>query len=93
MDGFSDWLQWILAAPIAIVGWIMKRLHAAVDDLQKDVDSLERRHEAHRLHIAENYVNKPEMASFQAEMRSWFGKLENAIDRICDKLDSKADKK
>lgn len=89
MHGIYEWVQLgftlLFGALAAIGGWIMKRMHARMD-------YLERSHTKHRLHVAEQYVNKTEMSALQQEMRAGFTKIEAGMERIYDKLDGKADK-
>jgi len=44
------------------------------------------------LHLAERYVKKSEIDSVRLEMDKRFDKLENMINRLLDKIESKADK-
>ena len=70
---------------VGIGGWFARQLWDAVQELKKDVSKLE-------LHLAENYVKKADVENFKQEMDKRFDKLEYMMNKLIDKLDSKADK-
>ena len=70
---------------VGVGGWFARQLWDAVQELKKDVSKLE-------LHLAERYVKRSEIDSVRLEMDKRFDKLENMINRLLDKIESKADK-
>ena len=70
---------------VGVGGWFARQLWDAVQELKKDVSKLE-------LHLAERYVKRSEIESVRFEMDKRFDKLENMINRLLDKIESKADK-
>jgi low affinity Fe/Cu permease len=72
-------------ATVGVGGWFARQLWDAVKELKRDISKLE-------LHLAERYVKKSEIDSVRLEMDKRFDKLENMINRLLDKIESKADK-
>jgi hypothetical protein len=70
---------------VGIGGWFARRLYDAVDKLKSEIGRIE-------LHVSENYVKRSEIESVRFEMDKRFDKLENMINRLLDKIESKADK-
>ena len=70
---------------VGIGGWFARQLWDAVQQLKKDLSRLE-------LHIAEKYVKKADVDNFKQEMDKRFDKLEYMMNKLIDKLESKADK-
>lgn len=63
---------------LSIGGWFARQLWDAVQKLKDDMSELQ-------LHIASDYMKAQ-------DIRSLFGRIENQLDKILDKLDQKADK-
>jgi hypothetical protein len=83
-----DWqivLNFVAAAVVGVGGWFARRLYDAVDKLKSEIGRIE-------LHVSENYVKRSEIESVRFEMDKRFDKLENMINRLLDKIESKADK-
>jgi hypothetical protein len=70
---------------VGIGGWFARQLWDAVQELKKDVSKLE-------LHLAEKYVKKSDVETFKQDMDKRFDKLEYMMNKLIDKLESKADK-
>jgi hypothetical protein len=70
---------------VGIGGWFARQLWDAVKELKRDISKLE-------LHISEKYVKKSDLDFFKNDMDKRFDKIELMINKLMDKLDSKADK-
>lgn len=70
---------------VGIGGWFARQLWDAVKELKYDISKLE-------LHISEKYVKKSDLEFFKNDMDKRFDKIELMINKLMDKLDSKADK-
>jgi len=68
-----------VAAVFSVIGWFGRQLWAAVQDLKKDMKDIE--------------VSLPTLYVRKDDLDSRFDRLEVALNRIYDKLDSKVDKK
>jgi hypothetical protein len=73
------------AAALGVMGWFARQLWDSVKELKNDIASI-------RLHMSENYVKKSEVDSFRADMDKRFDRIEMLLDRLYEKMDSKADK-
>lgn len=74
----QDILNLIFGAVMGVFGWLGRTIWDAVDSLKKDIKSIE-------VDLPTNYVRKE-------DMESRFDKIESMLNRIFEKLDSKADK-
>lgn len=74
----QDILNLIFGAVMGLFGWLGRTIWDAVDSLKKDIKSIE-------VDLPTSYVRKE-------DMESRFDKIENMLNRIFEKLDSKADK-
>jgi len=82
-----------LAGLIGFIFWkIIEKLRTDIDEQKKKNDETERQLVAHRLHVAENYVTNAELAKAIEGMNKSFTEAFNKLDRISERLDSKADK-
>lgn len=63
---------------LAVIGWFARELWDAVNVMKKDLHKLE-------VKLAKDYAT-------QQDMNARFDKLENILERIFDKIDTKADK-
>jgi hypothetical protein len=70
---------------LGIGGWFARQLWDAVKELKRDISKLE-------LHISEKYVKKSDVETFKQDMDKRFDKLEYMMNKLIDKLESKADK-
>lgn len=70
---------------VGIGGWFARQLWDAVKELKRDISKLE-------LHISEKYVKKADVETFKQDMDKRFDKLEYMMNKLIDKLESKADK-
>jgi hypothetical protein len=73
------------AAALGVMGWFARQLWDSVKELKNDIAGI-------RLHMSENYVKKSEVDSFRADMDKRFDRIEMLLDRLYEKMDSKADK-
>ena len=73
-----EFLNYILLAGFAILGWFAREMWSAVKDLRLDLMSL-------KDYVAQNYTRKDDFREFRSELLSF-------LQRIEDKLDSKQDK-
>lgn len=74
----QEFINWIFGAVMTLLGWLGRTLWDAVDNLKKDVKDIE-------VNLPSHYVRKDEL-----EVR--FDKIEIMLNRIFEKLDTKADK-
>ena len=74
----QEFINWIFGAVMTLLGWLGRTLWDAVDNLKKDVKDIE-------VNLPSHYVRKDEL-----EVR--FDKIEVMLNRIFEKLDTKADK-
>ena len=70
---------------LAVMGWFARQLWDSVKELRDDISAI-------RLHVSENYVKKSEVEGFRADMDKRFDRLEQLLDKLYEKLDSKVDK-
>jgi hypothetical protein len=83
-----DWqiiINFIAASLLSIGGWFAREQWNLVKELKQEIANL-------RLHVSETYTKKSEVEALRADMDKRFDKLEQMIERLSDKLDSKADK-
>lgn len=74
----QDLFNWLLGAAMTILGWIGKTLWDAVQELKEDVKDIE-------VELPSHYVRKDEL-----EVK--LDKVEAMLNKIYDKLETKADK-
>lgn len=72
-------------ALLGVGGWFARQLWDSVQELKKDIGKLE-------LHLSEKYVKKSDVELFRYDMDKRFDKIELMINKLLDKLESKADK-
>ena len=63
---------------LPVIGWLTRQLWDAVQELKRDIIGLE-------LHVSENYARKDDVVAK-------FDRIEQLLDKIYDKLDTKADR-
>jgi hypothetical protein len=76
-----DWqiiINLVGGAIVAVIGWFARELWSAVQSLKNDIQRIE-------VDLPTSYVRK-------VDLEAKFDKLEATLQRILDKLDSKADK-
>lgn len=82
-------VNWLFTAAGAGVGWILKVVWDAMQDLKRDIRQIER-------DLPEIYVRrdifKDAIDDMKDDMRSGFDKIEDMIGVLFKKLDNKADK-
>lgn len=71
-------LNTLFGAGLAVIGWFARQLWDATQSLKKDVSDLE-------LSVSENYMKK-------TDVNTRFDKIELILEKIFDKLETKADK-
>lgn len=74
-------LNFVSAISIAIITWMYRRITKLEDSLTE-----------HRLDVAGNYVKQSAFDKFADTVQEQFNKQDVKLDKILDKLDSKADK-
>ena len=83
-----DWqiiINIVAGVLVGVGGWFARQLWDAVKELKRDISKLE-------LHISEKYVKKSDVETFKQDMDKRFDKLEYMMNKLIDKLESKADK-
>ena len=76
---FQSLFNILLGAGLTAIGWFARQLWEATQNLKDDVQKLE-------LNVSDNYVKK-------IDINARFDKIEAILERLFDKLESKADKK
>lgn len=76
---FQSLFNILVGAGLTVIGWFARELWDATQNLKKDLQKLE-------LNVSDNYVKKVDIAAR-------FDKIENILERLFDKLESKQDKK
>lgn len=76
---FQSLFNILLGAGLTAIGWFARQLWEATQNLKEDVQKLE-------LNVSDNYVKK-------IDINARFDKIEAILERLFDKLESKADKK
>ncbi len=76
---FQSLFNILVGAGLTAIGWFARQLWEATQNLKDDVQKLE-------LNVADNYVKK-------IDINARFDKIEAILERLFDKLESKADKK
>lgn len=77
MDGQTI-INIVVGTILSVIGWFARQLWDAVQSLKEDMKNLE-------VELPTNYLRKD-------EFESRLDKIENMLERIFDKLDSKVDK-
>ena len=72
-------------AVLATIGWLCRTLWDAVERLKSDVKDIE-------ICLPSNYVRKQDMSAFKHDMEARFDKIDNTLEKLFEKLDTKADK-
>lgn len=72
-------------AALGVMGWFARQLWDSVKELREDIAAI-------RLHVSENYVKKSEIDTFRADMDKRFDRIEQLLDKLYERLDSKVDK-
>ncbi len=75
---FQYFVNLAVGATLSVLGWFARQLWSAVQDLKKDLTAVE-------IALPTHYVRKE-------ELETRLDKLENLMNRIYEKLDSKADR-
>lgn len=74
----QDLFNWLLGGATAVLGWLGKTLWDAVQQLKEDVKKIE-------VELPSHYVRKD-------ELEAKLDKVEAMLNKIYDKLETKADK-
>ena len=72
-------------ATLATIGWLCRTLWDAVERLKSDVKDIE-------ICLPSNYVRKKDMSDLKHDMEARFDKIDLALEKLYDKLDTKSDK-
>jgi phage shock protein A len=75
---FQQLVNLIVGATLSVLGWFARQLWQAVQDLKNDMKQVE-------VALPTHYVRKE-------ELETRLDKLENLMNRIYEKLDTKADR-
>lgn len=82
-------INWMFTAAGAALGWILKVVWDAIQDLKKDIRQIER-------DLPEVYVRRDifrdAIDGMKDDMRNGFDKIESMIGVLFKKIDNKADK-
>lgn len=82
-------INWLFTAVGATMGWVVKVIWDAIQDLKRDVSMIER-------NLPAVYVRKDDfkdsMNEMKSDMRDGFARIENTLNVLFKKLDSKEDR-
>jgi len=82
-------INWLFAAVGALTGWLVKVLWDAVSELKRDLGNLER-------NLPNIYVRRDDFREatreIRADMNTHFARIENTLNVLFKRLDSKEDK-
>ena len=84
MDGQMI-INLLVGSGLGVLGWFARQLWDAVERLKSDVKGIE-------ICLPSNYVRKQDMSAFKHDMEARFDKIDLALEKLYDKLDTKADK-
>jgi hypothetical protein len=84
MDGQMI-INLLAGSALAVLGWFARQLWDAVERLKSDVKGIE-------ICLPSNYVRKQDMSAFKHDIEARFDKIDLALEKLYDKLDTKADK-
>ena len=84
MDGQMI-INLLVGSGLAIAGWFARQLWAAVEMLKADMKHIE-------ICLPSNYVRKQDMSDLKHDIESRFDKIDMTLEKLFEKLDSKADK-
>jgi len=76
---FDQIIEYIVVAVSAVLGWFLRELWSAVQELKKDISAM-------REEIPKGYVAKD-------DYKTDIGRVYDLLDKIYNKLDDKADKR
>ena len=72
-------------AVLATIGWLYRTLYDAVERLKSDVKGIE-------ICLPSNYVQKQDMLVIKHDIEARFDKIDMTLEKLFEKLDTKADK-
>ena len=75
----------LVGSGLGVLGWLARQLWDAVERLKSDVKDIE-------ICLPSNYVRKKDMSDLKHDMEARFDKIDLALEKLYDKLDTKADK-
>lgn len=85
-----DFLMWagsiIATGVFGLIGWVFKMVFDLIRGLESNQAVLAKSISDHKIHAAETFATK-------TDVRDGFDRLMTKLDKIDDKLDTKADKK
>jgi hypothetical protein len=90
-----DWHELAIAAlslSVGMLGWFLRHLHAQNGALTADLNAMRREVSEMSLRVVREFVHKTELAEIKAEIRAEFERFNSTMERLFDKLDTKADK-
>jgi hypothetical protein len=84
MDGQMI-INLLAGSALGVLGWFARQLWDAVERLKSDVKDIE-------ICLPSNYVRKKDMQDLKHDIEARFDKIDNTLEKLFEKLDSKADK-
>ena len=75
----------LVGSGLGVLGWLARQLWDAVERLKSDVKDIE-------ICLPSNYVRKKDMSDLKHDMEARFDKIDNTLEKLFEKLDTKADK-
>jgi len=75
----------LAGSALAVLGWFARQLWDAVERLKSDVKDIE-------ICLPSNYVRKQDMSDLKHDIDARFDKIDNTLEKLFEKLDTKADK-
>jgi hypothetical protein len=84
MDGQMI-INLLAGSALAVIGWFARQLWDAVEILKSDIKHIE-------ICLPSNYVRKQDMSDLKHDIEARFDKIDNTLEKLFEKLDTKADK-
>ncbi len=75
----------LAGSALAVIGWFARQLWDAVEILKSDIKHIE-------ICLPSNYVRKQDMSDLKHDIEARFDKIDNTLEKLFEKLDTKADK-
>ena len=84
MDGQMI-INLLAGSALAVIGWFARQLWDAGEILKSDIKHNE-------ICLPSNYVLKQDMSDLKHDIEARFDKIDNTLEKLFEKLDTKADK-
>lgn len=86
LDLFISIAGVVISVGAALTGWVFKMVFSAIKEVEQNTTSLAKNLSDHEIYAEKTFATKQ-------DVRDGFDRVMNKLDKIDEKLDSKADKK